>query len=430
MEVITPDTAPTLQITILKSKSITSPKIGNGGVKVCALGGENIVQKTVGNFIISSTDNVNDGTYTELDVTNNISDNVKILCIRGSPNFVIYEDSVQGDQRYAAMFGNRGGNIGNRYHSVNKLSGDLAGYKVQNVSWSLTGYTVAVNSGSNQKFQSIVLDGPHLVYTGGLIPPTQVSLTVSALGESVADPIKFNLEIIAFDPKVVVEVKSATSKPTKGTTNLSDLVNITGPVFNAGLDQGDLKLNVTANAAIPANTAYVPVFEKNLIPPVFIKNDRTGRNIGYGPIGPNGGVNVYIYKNVITIDKKFILPDLKLNTFNSIDCVNTEDVTYGVFGTVKGGQNQLVLFVKDNDHPDPFTQVIEGIDFFATDIRIVRISGDVALALLIDDVNHKAISMTIEPKFDGSKWNIEISNGELFKDCRSSNSSFFCIFRH
>lgn len=74
--------------------------------------------------------------------------------------------------------------------------------------------------------------------------------------------------------------------------------------------------------------------------------------------------------------------------------------------------------------------MIEGIDFFATDIRIVRISGDVALALLIDDVNHKAISMTIEPKFDGSKWNIEISNGELFKDCRSSNSSFFCIFRH
>jgi hypothetical protein len=74
--------------------------------------------------------------------------------------------------------------------------------------------------------------------------------------------------------------------------------------------------------------------------------------------------------------------------------------------------------------------VIEGLDFFATDIRIVRIVGDQALALLIDNINNRAISMVIEPKFDGSKWNIEISNAELFKDCKSSNSSFFCIFRH
>jgi hypothetical protein len=244
------------------------------------------------------------------------------------------------------MFGNRGGNIGNRYHSVNQLSGALAGFKVQNVSWSLSGYTVTVNSGSNQKFQSIVLDGPHFVYTGGVTAATQVSLTVTALGESVADPIKFNLEIAAFVPTVTAEVKSTTSKPTKGTTSLSDLVNITGPVFNTQLDQGELKLKITTNPAIPANTAYKPVFDKNLVPPVFIKNDRSGRNIGYGPAGPNGGVIVYIYKDVITIDQKFTISELKLNTFNSIDCVNAADLTYGVFGTVSGGQNQLVLFVK------------------------------------------------------------------------------------
>jgi hypothetical protein len=125
-------TGGTLTVTPKSSKSIRSPLIGAGSVKLCALGSEHIIQKLAGNTAISSTDGGDDNTYAGLDVVANLgNDNVDLLCIRGSQNFVIATDpAIAGDQTYAAMFGNRLGNIGNRYHSVTKLTGDLAGFKV------------------------------------------------------------------------------------------------------------------------------------------------------------------------------------------------------------------------------------------------------------------------------------------------------------
>ena len=409
-----------LVVTLDSSKGLNNPKIGSGPVKVCSLGQEHIIQKTSGNKAISSTDNENANTYIGLDVQKNLgTDNVNLMCIRGSQNFLIVTDpSLPGDQTFAAMWGNRAGNLANRYHSVNKLTGDLAGYKVKRVTWNLDGYTLELASGNKQKFMTVLLDGPNIVYTGDEIKQTEITVVVKALGIQVGTP-KFKIQIDAFKPEVAIEAKKSGSKPVKGVNNLQDLVNITGPIFNVELDKGTAKADVTLTGAVAVDADYKPKVDYGLVPPTRIKSDKNGLNIGYGQ--KSDGVDIYLYKSFTILDNSFFLKNLKLNTIESIDCVNTKDVVFGMFGTVNGGVNQLTWFIRDKNEQDKekvFTGVVEGIDMYTTDIRVVNTVLNRAVVLLNDQVNKKALVLVVEPTLNGNDWSVDILEGFSFNDCK------------
>lgn len=412
-----------LTVTPVSSKALNSPKLGDGVVNVCSLGGEHIIQITTGNKAISSTDNSSDGTFIGLDVEKNMgTDNVDMICIRGSQNFIIAtDDSTTGDHTYAALFGNRSGNIANRYHSINKLDGDLAGYEVKYASWNLEGYTVALASGSNWRFQTVLVNGPKIVYTGPVTTETAtVTLNVTALGE-VAGTETFTLDVTKFNPVVEVKAEEAGSKPVEGAQTLDKLVKITGPIFNVELDKGTSEALISFTGAVVDDAAYVPKFDLDLIPPARIKADKDGNNIGFGPSTPFGGVNFYLYKDYTVLNHKFQINDQKLNSLNSIDCVNTSEVAFGVFGTVNGGINQLNWFIRELDETDPEkynSGVIPGVEFFATEVQVLNVLLSKAVVLAIDSINNKALAFTIEPKKDAGEWNIEVTNKFTFNDCK------------
>jgi hypothetical protein len=125
--------------------------------------------------MISSTDIGSDSTFTGLDVQTNLgTDNVDLICIRGSQHFVITTDQTVTETKYAALIGNRAGNIKNRYHSVNATPD---GYTVADASWHLEGYTLTLTkAGSRPIFQTVILDGPKIVYTGAEVAEQQVAL--------------------------------------------------------------------------------------------------------------------------------------------------------------------------------------------------------------------------------------------------------------
>jgi hypothetical protein len=212
------ETTNDLEAEFLTTKVFNNPLLGSGNIKVCALGSEHIIQ-TLGNKKITSTDNSSDATYNELDVNTNIgTDKVDLICIRGSQNFIITtDDTTAGDHTYAAMIGNRAGDIGNRYHSVNKLE---TGYKVSAAAWHLEGYTVTL-TGADQQFQTVILNGPKIVYTGDKTAgATEVDLNVSALGEAVTPTPTFSVTIDEFVSEVTVQADEQGSKPVQGSQTL------------------------------------------------------------------------------------------------------------------------------------------------------------------------------------------------------------------
>lgn len=101
-------------------------------------------------------------------------------------NFIVANNKAAGDKSYSAMFGNRPGDIQNRYHSLNLLTGDLAGYQVESASWHLSGYTVTLKNGNLKKFQTVILDGPWIFYSGNVLAKTDINLNVKSNGQSIA----------------------------------------------------------------------------------------------------------------------------------------------------------------------------------------------------------------------------------------------------
>ena len=93
------------------------------------------------------------------------------------------DPSLPGDQTFAAMFGNRGGDTLNRYHTIKKLTDDLSGYKIKNVNWNLEGYTVELASGDKQKFISVFTNGPQVTYDGGVAYFKQDAIFMSRFGK-------------------------------------------------------------------------------------------------------------------------------------------------------------------------------------------------------------------------------------------------------
>lgn len=410
-----------LQVTLVSSKVLNSPNLGSGQVNVCALGNEHVLQ-AAGTNKISTTDNSSDATYSEIDVTGNLgTDKVDLVCIRGSQNFIIKTDSsTQGAHTYAAVIGNKAGNIGNRYHSVNKLA---TGYTVTAAAWHLEGYTVTL-TGADQKFQTVILNGPRIVYTGDKTQgATEVTLNVSALGEAVTKAPTFTVEIDEFSSEVTVKADEKGSKPSKGSKTLDELVKITGPVFDIQLVKGSSQAKIELEGVLTAESDYEPVSTLGLTPPSRIKSDANGKNIGFGT-ATSGGIDIYLYKDFTHLESKYQLesPPFKLNTDKSIDMVQTGSIQFGAFGVVNGGVNQISWFIKGKSNY--FTGVIPEIEFFATEIHVTNHLLSDVVVLAIDGVNKKALSFVMKPDNDGDKWTVEVTNTYVYNDCKFN---FYCI---
>ena len=93
---------------------------GDKNLKICSLGNEHIIQNLDASKVISSSDLSSNNGFQKIDVSTFLgSTDVDLVCIRGSMNFIVANNAASGDKSYTAMFGNRAGDIQNRFHSLN-----------------------------------------------------------------------------------------------------------------------------------------------------------------------------------------------------------------------------------------------------------------------------------------------------------------------
>jgi len=323
-------------------KTLINRQYGDKNLRICSLGNEHIIQNLDDSDTISSTDLSSNNGFQKIDVSTFLgSTNVDLVCIRGSMNFIVANNAATGDKSYTAMFGNRAGDIQNRFHSLNTLTGDLSGYQVDSASWHLSGYTVTLKNGNLKKFQTVILDGPWVFYSGDVLAKTDINLTVKSLGEDVAVE-KFSIQIDAFKPDVTVSTIKADSKPVQGVQLLSSIIDIQGPVFDIALEKNGSPANVTLQGAFQNDQSFKPVFTQDLAPPARIKSDpkSKGYNIGYAQNAQ--GVAIYLYEAYTTLQETFQVT-ANINAFEAIDVAHLgdNDITFGVMGTVNGSTNQL-----------------------------------------------------------------------------------------
>jgi hypothetical protein len=178
-------------------KTLIDRQYGDKNLKVCSLGSEHIIQNQDASKTISSTDLISNNGFQQIDVSTYLkTSDLTLICIRGSMNFIVASSSG-----YTAMFGNKAGDVKNRFHSLNLLSGDLAGYTVESASWHLSGYTVTLKKDNTKKFQTVILDGPWIFYTGDVLKKTDIDLKVSSLGAALQTE-KFSIQIDEFSSTV------------------------------------------------------------------------------------------------------------------------------------------------------------------------------------------------------------------------------------
>ena len=406
-------------------KTLINRQYGDKNLKICSLGSEHIVQNLDASNAISSTDLTSNNGFQQLDLATYLkSTDVQLICIRGSMNFIVANNAATGDKSYTAMFGNKAGNILNRFHSLNLLADDLSGYQVDSASWHLNGYTVTLKKGNLKKFQTVILDGPWIFYSGDAIKKTDINLKVSSQGQPLATE-KFSIEIDTFNPSVQVSTTQSSTKPVKGIQPLSSLVEIKGPVYDIILDKKDSIANVTLQGAFQNDQSFKPVYTKDLAPPTRIKSDQKskGFNIGYGQSA--NGVTVYLYKDNTTLEETFEVT-AKFNSFEAIDVVHLgeNDITFGIIGTVDGSNNQLQWFAKTTGKQDITMGVIAGAEkLFVTDVTIVQVQGFTCVALATDKLNKKAVYFVIQ--LQQSPYNAEVLGGDISSDCKIYPSSLF-----
>ena len=304
---------------IYDSKALISYQLGKGDYKLCALGEENIVQNKSGDKAISSTSTRTDASYGGLDLEKNLGTQSKeLICIRGSENFLIVtESSLDGDQTYAAMYGNRSTDISSRYHSVKKLDGELSGFRVKDVTHNLEGYTIKLASDKKQKFQSVFLQGPKIYYTGPQIKDTEVTLTVKSKGKEV-DSIKLKVNLETFKGDVVTKAKLEGKEIKKGTYYLDQVADITGPVFSMEIDKDTLPSVLTFNPLVVVDNDYTPMTDAALLPIGKIHEANYGMHLGYANDTKKVGVHVYIYKKVADYVDRFFLKDVRVKSYDRI----------------------------------------------------------------------------------------------------------------
>lgn len=391
---------------------------GDKNLKICSLGNEHIIQNLDASKVISSSDLSSNNGFQKIDVSTFLgSTDVDLVCIRGSMNFIVANNAASGDKSYTAMFGNRAGDIQNRFHSLNKLGDDLSGYTVDSASWHLSGYTVTLKNGNLKKFQTVILDGPWVFYSGDVLKKTDINLTVTSLGEAVATE-KFSIQIDAFNPDVTVSTIKADSKPVKGVQTLSSIIDIQGPVFDIALEKNGSNANVTLQGAFQNDSSFKPVYTQDLAPPARIKGDQKskGYNIGYAQNAQ--GVAIYLYESYTTLQETFQVT-ANINSFEAIDVVHLgdNDITFGIMGTVDGSNNQLQWFAKSTGKEDLVMEVIPGAEkLFITEVKIVQVQGFNCVALAIDKLHKRAVYFVIQ--LQQSPYSADILAAEFSENCK------------
>ena len=240
--------------------------------------------------------------------------NSELVCIRGSEHFLIVTDaSLPGDQTYAAMYGNKSADISSRYHSVKILVGELSKFRVKDVKSNLEGYTIKLALDKKQIFQSVLLQGPQIYYTGPQIKETEISLTVKSKGK-VLDSPKFKIDLETFKGDVEVKAKeSRTNVISKGKYNLNELADIKGPIFSLAVDKNTASSILILTAPITTDEIYTPEVDTYLHPLGKIHVCSDGRHLGYAKIDAiETGVYIYIFEKATIYVDKFFLKNIKL----------------------------------------------------------------------------------------------------------------------
>jgi hypothetical protein len=169
--VIVTDLLSSQKITIDSTyKTFNAPKI-QGEIKICSLGKEHIISTQADSVIksISATGSgvqkIDYSTY-GLDATKS-----ELICVPGRSEFVIVDRTVPDKQKYLVLFGNKVGNIQDRYHSLEDLSqGDFTGYQLISVSAGKYGLNIVLEKQVLDKIDRVMkalfTDGPFAIYRG------------------------------------------------------------------------------------------------------------------------------------------------------------------------------------------------------------------------------------------------------------------------
>lgn len=212
------------------------------------------------------------------------------------------------DKKFVVVFGNRGEDIGNRFHSVTSTSPTDTEYvKLESAALSNYGISVMLSSKDGKiKIQTYFADhinGPLLRYKGGAIPETSFDLQISSPGNPNPYVNTFKLTVDDFSPGVTFKQKKSVSELKLGSNDLSQSLEITGHILAMKLsidDPSDIRLSLADPLTLqyPLSSQFIPepADELNKSPTEVLIFPNERYNIGYYTYPDLKAFNVYLLK--------------------------------------------------------------------------------------------------------------------------------------
>ena len=256
------DLAPGSSVTA-QNRQLNTILGSSGQLQVCSFGSEYLILNSAeGNSALYAANAQVDASFNHLlDTEAGYSGLSKLICLNNQAGALVIGTNFEKQGVYSLVFGNRLGDIRNRYHSTNTFTVGKAPIELI----SFTSSALVVRNG--QKFTYLDLNGPQILYKGkgdgdGQSATLKGTNPKSATGgASITEEFKYTFSV--FTANVTLTAKDPLPDINNpGTYDLSSVVTITGsPLFNIRsqsqkiLVEGSVRSDPTYQPSLPASFA-------------------------------------------------------------------------------------------------------------------------------------------------------------------------------
>lgn len=367
------------------SKLVANTEAGTGALSFCNLGQEYLVLNPTTNFAYS-TDVADDYSINGLGYTAIGYTGIQQIFCRGGTNAIIAGVDGAGDKWFSVLFGNKIGDIRDRYHSSVKYTGSI-----DSVVQTETGFIVNTLDGANYKFYSILVNGPTIYYNGQKqAGPQDVTLQITQLGEAVGSK-QFTFSLTDFEEKIEATPKEASeSKTTTGTYKIFDIADISGPIFNIKVEVGpDVNSTITVKPQYTKDGEYQPTQTVSPEPQSIVTEGTS--SVGIYTAG--NSLQFYYYKNFDSFQEAI---DVGKNSKVADAAINNDEALVSAYNVNEGGIYQLRAFIYTFATKTPSDYLILN-DYQATSVHVEKINSQTFAVVAVNQKEHtgRAFILTV-----------------------------------
>lgn len=378
------DASDVTAVKVAATKLFANPQIGVGAVSFCSFGQEYLALNPANGFLFSA-DIEDDNSINNLGQSMIGYTSVKEIACTGRSFGVFAGVDGTGDKWMSVVYGNRLGDLRDRYHSSVKYTGTI-----EWVTSSEDSLIVATNNAGTYQFFSILLKGPIVYYNGAKQTGAQdVTLQLNQFGTEVASKV-FSFSATEFEEKIDSKPKEGSvSKTVKGSYKIFDIADINGPIFNIKIQKTpEVTADITIDPQYTKDGEYAPTQTTSPEPQKIVTEGSS--SVGIYTAGET--LQFYYYQNydsfqaAIDVGKKSSIADAAINNDEQLLAAYSS-LNNGVF-SVRG-----FLYTFASKATKDFE--IVG-DFQTTHIVVERISSQKYVVVALNTISDNGKVFTVD----------------------------------